>query len=201
MKKIRLSHPSDRVLITVVVLLIASLIAVLWFYGERINTLWQQNGNTPLNPHDKTMNTETKFYVQAAMKSLYDSQPATDITQQRVYFPEARIYVPYSDYARSVVYRFDNGSDNWPATGFFTSHSNVNAVANNFDDVPCIQRSVSIVVNSKEGGDGDFVKAIKLSDGRTLNIFKHDSAACGDARWREGSPDKVVSLLEQAKSY
>lgn len=201
MKKVRLNHPTDRALITVVILLIASLIAVLWFYGERINTLWQQNGNGVSNTNDAAMNADTKFYIHTALKSLYNTQPVTDIASQRIYFPEAHFYVPYSDYARSVVYRYDAPVDNYPATGFFTSNFNVNILANSFNDVPCLQRNVSVVVNSKTGGDGVFVKAVKLSDGRTLNIFKHDSAACSDARWAQGDPGKLITLLEQAESY
>jgi hypothetical protein len=200
MKKIKIQYPTDRVLIFISLMLIAALLSVLWFYGEKINILWQQNGNNNnQRGGEPALTADIRFYIQSAVKSLYNSVPVTDVSQQRVYFPEARFYVPYSDYARTVVYRFDNDSSG--GNGFFTSNFNTNIMPGSFDDVPCIQRNVNIVVNSKAGGNGDFVKSVKLADGRMLNLFNRDSRACSDEKWNQGDTSKVVSLLGQAKSY
>lgn len=204
MKKFKTPHPTERMLIFITLLIIALLVSVIWFYGERINVLWQQNGNGSLLGQKQVDNvpvdTNIKFYIHTALKSLYNAEPVTDISQQRVYFPELRIYVPYSNYARTVVYRY-NPSDGVPESLELTSSANTNQLPVTFDDVPCLQRHVSVIVNSKSNFDGEFVQSLQMSDGRTLNLYRQDSKACSNDRWSQGSPDKLITLLKQAKSY
>jgi hypothetical protein len=209
MKKFKLGHPTEKLLIFIIVMLIGLVAAILWFYGYQLNILWQQNGNGNLfgsNQQDtnQPVSADLKFYLQSAVKSLYNSQPVTDPVQQKVYFPEARFYVPYSDYARTVVYRYTDASGSVPAGGTFTTSFNTTILPTTFRDVPCIQRNVSLVVdnNDRNYGEGNFVKSVKLADGRTLHIYQQDNKKdCTDLKWQAGSTDPLVKLLEQAKSY
>jgi len=208
MKKLKLAHPSNRMLILILTLIIALNVAVLWFYGARLNTLWEQNGNGSLynrggSNENAPISTDIKFYIQTAMKSLYNSQPATDALQQRLYLPEAKIYLPLSGYSRTLVYRYQPAADGIPETLTLTASANTNALPATFNDVPCVQRHATVLINSKDKSfaDGDFVSDIKLADGRTLSLYEHDNPACGGAQWSQGAPDKVISLLKQAKSY
>jgi hypothetical protein len=209
MKYFKARHLSDQFLIFVVLLFVAVITAILWFYGERLNILWQQNGNGNIFGNSSTesapMDANTRFYVQSALRNLYNIEPVTDTAQQRVYFPEARIYVPLSSYSRTIVYHFqdaDNGI-NSPATGAFTSNANTNRLPTSFDDIPCLQRHVTMLIDAKDkgSGDGTFVKDVKLADGRTLSLYKQDSKSCGSEVWGDGAPDKLIQLFEQAKSY
>lgn len=197
MRKIKLHHPTERLLVFIMLMIIALLVSVLWFFGDRINILWQQNQAAMSEP----MSPEMKFYIQTAMKSLYNLQPVTDVAQQRVYFPEAKIYVPLSAYARTVVYRYTEAEAGVPAGMVLTSNFNTNILPGTFEDVPCLQRHVEVAINDKSSFSGDFVKTVRLADGRTLNLYRQDSKSCSDEKWSQGSPDKLTALLEQAKSY
>ena len=42
---------------------------------------------------------------------------------------------------------------------------------------------------------------VELADGRTLNVYAQDDKSCKPDLWGQGSPDKLVKLLQQAKSY
>ncbi len=208
MKRLKIGHPSNRMLVLILTLIIALNVAVLWFYGDRLNTLWQQNGNGSLYNNgsgyqNQPVSTDIKFYIQTAMKSLYNSQPATDAAQQRLYLPEAKIYLPLTAYSRTLVYRYQPAGDGIPETLTVTSSANTNALPSTFDDVPCLQRHATVLINSEDKtfADGSFVSDIKLADGRNLSLYDHDSSACGSAIWSQGAPAKVVSLLKQAQSY
>ena len=196
-------HPY-KILFLISLAAIVLLVSVLWFYGARINTLWLQSGNRGIfasNEQNPPMNTDIKFYIQSALRSLYNTQPVTDVSQQRVYFPEARFYVPLNSYARSIVYRFQDADKDVPASGTFTSNFNVNMLPTSFDDVPCLQRHVTVVIDHRSNYDGTFAAAVKLADGRTLNVYAQDDKSCKPDLWGQGSPDKLVKLLQQAKSY
>lgn len=205
MKKIKIHQHPIKISTGLLTVTAAMLLFILWFYGDRLNTLWRQSGNTNLLSNAAAqkapMDTDVKFYIQAALRSLYNRQPVTDVSQQRVYFPEARFYVPLDAYARSVVYRFQDADNDTPATGTFTSNFNVNMLPTSFDDVPCLQRHVTVAINGKTSYDGTFIKAVKLADNRTLNIYEQDNKNCSSDLWGQGSPDKLVEILQQAKSY
>jgi len=207
MKHFKSRHLSDQFLIFVVLLFVAVITAILWFYGERLNVLWQQNGNGNIfgnnSAQSTAMDANTRFYVQSALSNLYDIRPVTDVAQQRVYLPEARIYVPLSSYSRTIVYHFQDADKDIPASAALTSNANTNRLPVSFDDVPCLQRHVTMLIDSpnKSFGDGTFVTNVKLADGRTLNLYKQDSKSCGSELWGDGAPDKLIQLLEQAKSY
>lgn len=200
MKKFKFRHPTNRLLVGVLVLIVGLNVAVLWYYGQKINTLWLQNGNdTP-----SAMTTDVKFYIKSAIGSLYNSEPATDVAQSRLYVPEAKIYLPLTNYSRAIVYRYDSGPDSTiPASITMTSKSNINAMPVSFADVPCMQRHLTININNSNSqfADGKLISTVKLSDTRTLYIYKHDEGACSTEIWGEGDPDKLLTLVKQAKSY
>jgi hypothetical protein len=206
MKKLKFQHPTERWLIFIIVMLIAALLSVLWFYGERINILWQQNGNGDLYTNSQNdqaqVDATTKFYIQTAIKSLYNQLPVTDPLQNRVYFPEARFYVPLSDLSRAVVYRYtDAQSGNFPAMLTATTNSNINQLPNTFGDVPCMQRHLQINIDSTKYPEDKLMATTKLNDGRTLYIYSHAEGNCNDPRWDQYSAEKLVDIFKQAKSY
>jgi hypothetical protein len=204
MKKIKIHQHPVKISTGLLTVTVAMLLFILWFYGSRLNTLWLQSGNTNLLSNNSAkyapMNADIKFYIHTALSSLYNKRPATEVAQQRVYFPEAHIYVPLSSYARDVVYSWQDADHDTPATLTATNDFNVRILPNTFDDVPCLQRHVTVVVSGKTSYDGTFVEAVKLADGRTLNIYKQDHKNCKDI-WSQGAPDKLVEILRQAKSY
>lgn len=204
MKEIKLHHPTERMLIFIIMMFVSALIAVLWFYGERINILWQQSGNNinSENQNDVLVNADIRLFIQTANKSLYRLQPVTDPLQNRVYLPEAHIYLPMTQLSRDLVYFYAAATKDTPEELQLSTSFNTNSLPVTFKDVPCLQRFVSVGINSNKNLNADsFVGNKKLDDGRNIYIFKHDNSSCIEARWQVDTPTDIANLLLQARSY
>lgn len=201
MRKLKIAHPTEKILIFILVCIIGLMAAILWYFGQKIDTLWAQNGND--GPNKNSMSHEMKFYIQSAVQSLYNSQPSTDAQQQRLYLPEARIYLPLNAHSRTIVYRYEAGDKDTPEQIVLTTTANTNALPSTFNDVPCIQRNATFLINSQDGtyADGKLISSVNLADGRILYIHKKENGNCNDLIWADGDPDKIIELMMQAKSY
>ncbi len=199
MKKFKFQHPTDKVLIFVLVLIIGLLTAILWDFGQKLDILWKQDQNTP------AMNLDVKVYIQSALKGLYASPTVTDPLQSRVYMPEAQIYLPLSDLSRNLMYNYQAADKalNSPAQAIINTGQNINHLANSFADVPCLQRMVSFTINQKGDNinNGHLAGSVTLKDSRILYLYDNNSPGC-DKFWFPGrGASDIVALLKQAQSY
>jgi hypothetical protein len=202
MKKPKLQHPSEKVLILLLVIIIGLLVSVLWYYGDKINILWAQNGNNASQQNNATINTDLRFYIQSSLKSLYQNQAVIDPVQKRVYVPEANLYMPLNSATRKIVYFYSDKTQDSPAQLEFATSSLINTLPVTFNDVPCLQRHITVSVDSTQTIDGNFIASKKLEDGRTLNIYRHQEGDCTDERWSiVYSSQDIIGALQQAHSY
>jgi hypothetical protein len=204
MKKLKFSHPTERLLIFIVVMLISALVAILWYYGERINILWAQAGNETgiTNPNETRINTEIRFLIQSALKGLYSHQAVVDPVQKRVYFPEANFYIPLNNKTRDLVYGYSDRDQFGPQSLTITTSKTVNFLPSTFDDVPCLQRHISVNVDSKDNPDGSLMASKKLENGETLYVYRHQEGSCSSVIWSNiYSASGIIAALRQAKSY
>jgi hypothetical protein len=203
MRKFKYQHPTDRVLIFIIALLIATLVSVLWFYGERINILWQQNGNDRnFKAAEAPLDTDLKFYIQSALKASYPYQPVVDPIQKRAYIPEANFYLPLNATTRDIVYANSQASPGNPQQIIISTARNTNILPSSFDDVPCLQRHIIVSVDAAQNYDGSLVASKKLDDGRSLNIYRHQQGNCSEEKWTSVySASAITDALQQARSY
>src|SRR6185312_8887525 len=127
--RLKLTRLGRDFILLVIVLLIGALVAILWFYGERLNMLWNAN-----NFNNNQLSANINIYLQDALKGLYPYQPATDPLQKRVYFPEANFYVPMNTTARKLVYGYTPASTGIPEELMITTSASLNTPVATFAD-------------------------------------------------------------------
>lgn len=203
MRKFRFTHPTDRMLIFILTIVIGLMAAIMLFFGWRIRMLEQS-----INCGDSKISQQSclgwfpiKVYIQDAVESLYQSPGVVDAQANRVMFPESRIYLPLSADAKDLRYAHFSKQDspNGSETLQLNSYSNMQSLIGSFDDVPCIQRLVDVSIGGPATTGLKAAGTLKLQDGRTLYFYKNDNPACRNVS--RDLADRTVDLLKQAKSY
>lgn len=202
MKKFKLVHPTEKMLIFILILIIGLMSALIAFFGWRINLLENTlygYGNSNQQQVTGLSWVPIRLQIQDAVKGVYSLETVTDPNQQKVYIPEARIYLPLSNSSRSLVYNHFEADGSEPAQFSFNTSQNLNQLPKNFDEVPCLQRVAGFSVNNSEKRyEGEPAGNLKLADGRTLYFWKN-TAKC--ERGEAYDSTSMVNLLKQAKSY
>jgi len=187
-------HITDRTLIFIILTIVGLLVAVLWYFRERLDILWAKS-NQPIS-------TEARQAIQNANLNLYQDGIADPIGK-RVYFPGLGVYVPLSDKSQKLVYSFTAANRRTPAEAVFNAKPILLSYLRTWDDVPCLQRVAGASVNKPSQLNWAAetpVTTIKLSDGRTLYLYKNQMRNCRNF-WVAISPNDIIDLLKQARPY
>ncbi len=200
--KIKIPGSNHFWMALLVVALFAQTMAIV-FNWQRIDILWWQNaGSGKQNVMDGTAQFPIKVYIENAVKSLYSNQVVADPAGDKVYLPEAKIYLPQTTFSRNIYYSYEPADASSPAQVSLNTGLNMNRLINSWDNVPCIQRMAGFTIGKGtywNGGDSAGTKTLK--DGRTLYIYKNENKACAKY-WVEGyGADALVKLLSEAQSY
>lgn len=196
--KYQYKHPTERVLIFIIVAIIALMAAIIWAYGQKIDILW--NGQPVASTSDKTLSPDLRQALQSAQRSLY-SPAAVDAAAKKVYFPSLKIYVPLTD--KSETYMYSKPLEQGAAAEYgFSALSIVNTYMNNLDEISCLAKPAGVSVGKASGSwkESDKAGTVKLADGRTLYLYKHSAAGC-KGTYAYVSPDDIVASLKEASSY
>jgi hypothetical protein len=194
--KYKYKHPTERVLIFIIVAIIALLAAILWVFGQKIDILWNEHQTQAAKP----VPAEFSQMIQGAQRALYNPGDV-DAVAKRVYFPGLDIYVPLTQKSQTFMYSQpleDSGTNE--AT--FSANSIINSPMNDFSEVSCIARPAGVSVGKPNSAWNKSQQAgtVSLSDGRTLYLYKSSAGNCRNI-YAYISPDDIVNSLKQAKSY
>lgn len=183
-----------------VVILIAVLVGqslVLAIVVDRLDALWTQV-NEPEPGREMTF--ETSQMIHNAVSGIY-TRPSVDAPTNRLYFPDLRIYLPYNEQSKQVVYDYMPAYNKVPGEVTLNSNTTVNIVPLSFSDISCMQGMVDVSINKAQGNPQ---ATVKLADGRTIYMKTHpakeDVAHCSDV-WGDLGPSQMMDLFKQAKSY
>jgi len=127
--------------------------------------------------------------------------PVIDVSENRVYIPEARIYLPLNDTSRNLRYDYAKHGADFKSRTLYISDSSVVGrqtderyascdkvvmLTPRTDAQPVLSSVVGTIVPSKDG----------LRD-----IYMHPSESCGDKEWYANMSQKLVEVVKEAKSY
>jgi hypothetical protein len=202
--KYKIKHPSNRVLILILVLIIALQTALLGYFGMKINGLWltvNGYGSPQQQLNNSLASFPVKTYIRDANANLYKNEGVSDINGTKVYFPELRIYLPFTQLSRDLKYTEINQDMSDPVS--IQTKALLGLPVLNINDVPCMQNFVGLTVNKSDTSSWQHMGnagSVNLKDGRTLYLYKNNLKQC-DSFWQAESPDSVITLLKQAQSY
>ena len=195
--KIKFNHPTNRVLIFILVMILGVQAALFWYFGQKIDILWQQN-----NYSADRVTPEFRELTQDAAESLYKDGVVDPVTK-RVYFPGLNIYVPLTN--KSQVLLYDHPfEDLTPMEANFNAKPVLYSPLNRISEIPCMQRLAGVSIDNPsqlqlyEGSDS--AGTVSLKDGRTLYLYKNQTQGCGNI-WTLVNPDDIIQILKQAQSY
>ena len=195
--KYKYKHPTERVLIFIIVAIIALLAAILWVYGQKLDILWNEQQSTA---SQQTLTPDFRQAIQSAQRVLYN--PAdVDAAANRVYFPGLKIYVPLTNKSETLIYTNQLESST-PVESIVSARSISDNYLNNFDDLKCLVKPAGVSVDKPSGAWKESEKAgtVKLGDGRTLYLYKTDASGCQNI-YAYVSPGDIIDSLKQAMSY
>jgi hypothetical protein len=204
MKKIKPSHPSNRVLIFILVLIIGVQTALLGYFGLKTQILWDQIQGCSSNQQGICLSTFPALdYVRDSINGLRPNQGVSDNNGSKIYFPELKISIPFSQEGRALRYEYLAKSQDNNEMASFSTYNLMNRPIQKWSDIPCYQFLAGLSVDKPDQTFWQYPEqaaTVKLKDGRTLYIYKNKLKGCGDV-WVDKTPDTIVELLKQAQSY
>jgi hypothetical protein len=200
--KYKIKHPSNRVLIFILLIIIAAQTALIGYLGLKTQILWEQvqGCSSSQNQQGGCLGTFPALdYVRDSNNSIYANAGIADTGATKISFPELKISLPYSQDARSLRYSYVPKSNDTAEVASFSTYNLMNAPIYKFDDIPCHQFVAGLSVDKPEDSfwqHEDQVDTLKLKDGRTLYLYENSLKSCTNS-----TKDKVIELLKQAQSY
>ncbi len=203
--RIKYRHPTERLLIFILLIIIGLMSAILWSFGQRLNILDDQTNGTGSLAHQQETGLgwfPIKIYIQNAERGFYSLEPVADPSKNVVYLPEARISLPLSAESRDLRYNYEARSSGSPAQVLVSTTQILNKSISNFADVTCEQRVIGFSIDQKDGftAGGKYAGSISLSDGRILYFWLNDTKFCQNF-WGDGTQSDILGVLKQAQSY
>jgi hypothetical protein len=204
--KTKINHPTDRVLIFILLMIVAIQTALLGYLGQKTQILWegvQGCASSQIQSAGCLSAFPALENVRDAINGLLPNQGVADTNGTKVYFPELKIYLPYSQTARNLRYGYQQKSIDNTETANFSTYNIMNNPIQSWNDIPCHQFLAGLSIDKTDDSNWQYpVQAgtVKLKDGRTLYIYKNKLQNCAD-KWGDNKPDKIVDILKQAQSY
>ena len=127
--------------------------------------------------------------------------PVIDVTQNRVYIPEARIYLPLNETSRNLRYDYrEKGAGSWSRAMHFSTSSVVGQQSDerhaNCDKIVTLAPPAEFQ-QLDDGADG----TIEPTKDGFKYVFVHSDDACWDQKWYAGLKEGLLEAVKQAKSY
>jgi hypothetical protein len=187
------------------VLLVAILVVQSVFIGISFSKIHKLEQAKPSVQNQAQQN---QFAISmAALSAVGLNQPAVSVTDNAVYFPDIHLALPLNNDTISLLYssRQTGNPDKQTMTTYDVSTRGLAALSpiGLQHQLACYPVRLAFEdkanpFNPHESNNA----AVKLADGRTLQIYAHDDSQCA-AQWRAANvkPDSLKKIFEQATSY
>lgn len=158
---------------------------------------------------DSVANSNTQHISQDASSALQAvglSQPAVSVSNDKVYLIDSRLVLPLTKESASLLYssREVGPQKELKTTYDVTTRALAALPAQGFQDqFACTPVRFSFETSANPyNADEKPNPAIKLSDGRTLQVYTYTNADC-DAQWQAAGvdPSAIAQLFAKATSY
>lgn len=178
----------ESILWTVIIVLGALLISSSWYI---IKTSNNSMGSSTSSIHPPIMQAE-KDHMQAFVNDTEQRRyryPVIDVKENRVYFPEARIYVPLSENSRDI--RYQGGEKTlWLSTSM--------AVGRQTGDSDASCDRVVLLTQSENDSQGYIAAGtITANDGSTRYIFRHPACPI----YGDDLSKNLADVIKEAQYY
>jgi hypothetical protein len=185
-KQIR-SIKKERILWAAIIILAALLASSIWYIIKTSNT---SKSSLPAPQRSLTQAEQERgqTFVNDIEQRRY-RYPVIDVKENRVYIPEARMYLPLNESSRDIRYQV-LGDTIWLSTAMAVGRQTGN------EDASCDR--VVIVTDSENKAGGYIAEGtIKSNDGSTRFVFRHPACEI----YGDESSKRLADVVKEAQYY
>lgn len=140
------------------------------------------------------------FLLRRAEEDRY-KQPVIDISENRVYIPEARIYLPLTDASRDMRYEYrDYGVDSKSKVVYFST-SSVVGMQTGAQYESCDKMVTLVSPQEAQVPSGNVAGSIAPTKDDLSDMYIHPSESCWDKAWYSNLTRELKEAVKEAKSY
>ena len=140
-----------------------------------------------------------RFSLKDAEERRY-KYPIIDVTENRVYLPEARIYLPLNEVSRDIRYDFKKGSVTTPSILYFSTSSTVGRQSD-VEYASCDKVVTLASASDSQRVSGSKIGVIQPTKDGLQDIYMHSDGPCWDEEWYTSLRSELVEVVKAAKSY
>jgi hypothetical protein len=186
-KQIR-SIKKERILWVAIIILAALLASSIWYIIKTSSS--DTSSSTNLNR--PTMTKAQEEHLQAFVNDIEQRRyryPVIDVKENRVYIPEAHMYLPLNESSRDIRYQV-LGDTIWLSTAMAVGRQTGN------EDASCDR---VVIVTDSENKAGGYIAAgtIKSSDGSTRFVFRHPACEI----YGDESSKRLADVVMETQYY
>lgn len=151
-------------------------------------------------PIDYSPDLSMRFMLKSAEEERY-KYPIIDISENRVYIPEARIYLPLNEASRNLRYDFRVKGDGYESSVLYISTSSVVGQQSGPQYESCDKVVTLTSVQTPQIINSSKVGLIQPTKDDMSAIYAHSTDACWNGNWYSDLRDGLVSALKESKNY
>lgn len=127
--------------------------------------------------------------------------PVIDVSEERVYLPEARIYLPLNEASRNLRYEYKSSSKNQSSNVIYFSNSSVVGQQKDEKYASC-DKMVTLLHPEANYKDQKSYKAeISQTKDGLRDVYINTDMSCWDGAWYTDVKQALVDTVIQAKNY
>lgn len=127
--------------------------------------------------------------------------PIVDVTEKRVYIPEAHIYLPLNDASRNMRYDFRKEGMGGESSAVYFSTSSVVGRQSGMQYESCDKMVTLTSGSASQIIDSSKIGTIQLTKDDPKDIYVHSAVSCWDEEWYASLRERLVDAVKAAKSY
>jgi hypothetical protein len=177
----------ERILWAAIIILAALLASSIWYIIKTSNT-----SKSSLPAPQRSLTQAEQERGQALVNDIEQRRyryPVIDVKENRVYIPEARMYLPLNESSRDIRYQV-LGDTIWLSTAMAVGRQTGN------EDASCDR--VVIVTDSENKAGGYIAEGtIKSNDGSTRFVFRHPACEI----YGDESSKRLADVIKEVQYY
>lgn len=140
-----------------------------------------------------------RFLLKDAEENRY-KQPIIDVAANRIYIPEARIYLPLNEVSRDMRYDFKHRSTSRESGVLYMSVSSVVGRQTGSQYESCDKMVTLAPAHTSQVVKSNKVGTIQSTKDDLSDIYAHSTESCWGG-WYDDLRDSLVDVVKEAKNY
>jgi hypothetical protein len=149
---------------------------------------------------DNNSDLSMRFLLKNAEEDRY-KHPIIDVSENRVYIPEARIYLPLNEASRNMRYDYREHGAGFRSKALYFSTSSVVGQQSGAQYESCDKMVTLAPPEEIQIHDDKPVGTIESTKDGLSDVFVHPDSTCWEGKWYTDLKQGLVEVVKEAKNY